>query len=99
MYCFQIRYTGYRDRPQEERQVRFHNGCREGHTEIAFISSGTNIQIVFNPNYGPYMPEKELDFEQEEDKVNNSSHFEYFNIDNKLFQYLFFSCIQYLYNL
>ncbi|KAG8226965.1 hypothetical protein J437_LFUL009516, partial [Ladona fulva] len=30
----EVRYTGYRDRPQEERQLRFQNGCREGHTEI-----------------------------------------------------------------
>jgi len=30
----QVRYTGYRDRPLEERQVRFQNGCREGHTEL-----------------------------------------------------------------
>jgi hypothetical protein len=37
---FQVRYTGYRDRPQEERQVRFQNGCREGHTEI--VSSHLN---------------------------------------------------------
>jgi len=36
-FFFQVRYTGYRDRPQEERQVRFQNGCREGHTEIVSI--------------------------------------------------------------
>ncbi|KAH8020170.1 hypothetical protein HPB51_025331 [Rhipicephalus microplus] len=30
----EIRYTGYRDRPLEERQVRFQNACREGHTEV-----------------------------------------------------------------
>lgn len=36
-FPFQVRYTGFRDRPQEERQVRFQNGCREGHTEIVSI--------------------------------------------------------------
>jgi hypothetical protein len=33
----QVRYTGYRDRPLEERQMRFQNGCREGHTEIVSV--------------------------------------------------------------
>lgn len=65
----QVRYTGYRDRPQEERQIRFQNGCREGHTEIAFTCSGTNIQLVFNLNLGPYHPEREVDFEKEHGKV------------------------------
>jgi len=34
LFCLQVRYTGYRDRPLEERKVRFQNGCREGITEI-----------------------------------------------------------------
>lgn len=67
-----MRYTGYRDRPQEERQIRFQNGCREGHTEIAFTCSGTNIQLVFNLNLGPYHPEREVDFEKEHGKVSHS---------------------------
>lgn len=33
----EVRYTGFRDRPQEERQLRFQTGCREGHTELCFI--------------------------------------------------------------
>lgn len=65
----QVRYTGYRDRPQEERQIRFQNGCREGHTEIAFTNSGTNIQLVFNLSLGPYHPEREVDFDKEHGKV------------------------------
>ncbi len=30
----QVRYVGFRDRPLEERQMRFAAGCREGHAEI-----------------------------------------------------------------
>lgn len=41
---FQVRYTGYRDRPQEERQVRFQNGCREGHTEIVSLTYSIELQ-------------------------------------------------------
>lgn len=67
----QIRYTGYRDRPQEERQVRFQNDTRtQGRTEIAFVASGTNLQLTFN-NMAPYgHPERELDFDKEPNKVS-----------------------------
>lgn len=30
----QIKYTGFRDRPHEERQARFQNACRDGRSEI-----------------------------------------------------------------
>ena len=36
-FAFQVRFTGYRDRPLEERQIRFQNGCREGHTEAVSV--------------------------------------------------------------
>lgn len=65
-----MRYTGYRDRPAEERQIRFQNGCREGHSELAFTNSGTNLQIVFNLSLGPYHPEREVDFDKEHGKVS-----------------------------
>jgi hypothetical protein len=68
----EVRYTGYRDRPQEERQVRFQNACREGHTEIAFAATGTNLQLVFTPPTTGYMPDKECDFEKEPGKVSPS---------------------------
>lgn len=33
--CFlQIKYTGFRDRPHEERQARFQNACRDGRSEV-----------------------------------------------------------------
>lgn len=67
----QIRYTGFRDRPIEERQIRFQNGCRaEGRTEIAFVASGTNLQLTFNCNMTPYGHERECDFEKEAGKVS-----------------------------
>ena len=31
---FQVRYTAFRDRPLQERQGKFINSLREGHTEI-----------------------------------------------------------------
>ncbi|KAF0770631.1 protein big brother-like [Aphis craccivora] len=45
-----VRYTGYRDRPHEERQSRFQIGCREGHVDIAFTATGTNLQLMFTPS-------------------------------------------------
>jgi len=72
----EVRYTGYRDRPLEERQMRFQNGCREGHTEIAFIATGTNLQLVFNPLSSGYPTEhRECDFDKEQGKVHLRSHF------------------------
>ncbi|XP_071440739.1 protein big brother-like isoform X2 [Hetaerina americana] len=78
----EVRFTGYRDRPLEERQVRFQNGCREGHAEIAFIATGTNVQLVFNPgsvySHGlaidPFGA-RECDFEKEPGKVHLRSSF------------------------
>ncbi|GAB0086603.1 Protein brother [Sergentomyia squamirostris] len=71
----EIRYTGFRDRPQDERIGRFQTGCREGHTEISFVASGTNLQLVFNIHHGPYLPERECDFDKEHGKVHIKSHF------------------------
>ncbi|XP_022094475.1 core-binding factor subunit beta-like isoform X1 [Acanthaster planci] len=45
----EIKYTGFRDRSHEERQVRFQAGCREGHAELAFSSTGTNLHLHFLP--------------------------------------------------
>lgn len=65
-FYVQVRYTGYRDRPLEERQVRFQNGCREGHAEVAFTATGTNLQLVFS--HAPYT-DRECDFQKERGKV------------------------------
>lgn len=74
----QVRFTGFRDRPQEERKLRFANGCREGHTEISFAGNGINFQLMFNPNPMMYHHhhhhltnfERELDFDKEHGKVS-----------------------------
>jgi hypothetical protein len=69
LFLFQVRYTGYRDRPPEERQMRFTSGCREGHTEIAFTATGTNLQLVFD--HSPYN-NRGCDFQKENGKVTLS---------------------------
>ncbi|XP_013779335.1 protein big brother-like [Limulus polyphemus] len=69
----EVRYTGYRDRPQEDRQIRFQNGCREGQTEIAFTTTGTNLQLVFSPCTNGYS--EGCDFEKEHGKVHIKSSF------------------------
>ncbi|XP_046675714.1 protein big brother-like [Homalodisca vitripennis] len=74
----EVRYTGYRDRPLDERVLRFHNACREGHTEIAFVATGTNLQLVFNPTANGYhlsTASRECDFDKEQGKVHLRSHF------------------------
>lgn len=67
----EVRYTGYRDRPLEERQMRFQNGCREGHTEVAFVATGTNLQLVFSPCTNGYS--EGCDFDKEQGKVHVKS--------------------------
>lgn len=74
----EVRYTGFRDRPQDERQLRFQTGCREGHTELSFVASGTNVQLIFNPGYHhhhhpAYAIERECDFDKEIGKVSTVS--------------------------
>ncbi|XP_063602084.1 protein big brother-like isoform X1 [Penaeus indicus] len=69
----QVRYTGHRDRPSEERRQKFQNQCRDGYTEIAFVSSGTNLQLSFTPTQGGYSPD--LDFNKDPGKVHIKSHF------------------------
>ncbi|RWS10503.1 protein big brother-like protein, partial [Dinothrombium tinctorium] len=63
---FSVRYTGYRDRPLDERQIRFQNSVREGHAETAFITTGTNLQLVFNPCVNGY--NDSCDFDKEHGK-------------------------------
>lgn len=81
-FSFQVRYTACRERAPEERQIRFINGCREGHTEIAFVASGTNLQIVFNANQNPYIPDKECDFDKEHGKVSINILIDHFRLLN-----------------
>ncbi|KAK9885575.1 hypothetical protein WA026_012330 [Henosepilachna vigintioctopunctata] len=71
----EVRYNGSRERPMEDRQLRLQNGCQEGHTEIAFAATGTNLQLVFTPPTSGYMPDKECDFEKDPGKVHINSSF------------------------
>ncbi|CAH1388706.1 unnamed protein product [Nezara viridula] len=73
-----VRFTGFRDRPTEERQIRFQNGCREGHTEVAFVATGTNMQLVFSPSTNGYLQgNRDCDFEKEHGKLS-SKHLRHF---------------------
>ena len=53
-FTFQVRFTGYRDRPLHERQTKFICALREGHTEIVsiFLSNFTfkkyRYRIIMN---------------------------------------------------
>lgn len=69
----EVRYTGFRDRPLEERQMRFQNACREGHTEVAFVATGTNLQLIFGPCSNGYS--EGCDFDREQGKVHVKSSF------------------------
>ncbi|KAF7242687.1 Core-binding factor subunit beta [Varanus komodoensis] len=69
-----IKYTGFRDRPHEERQARFQNACRDGRSEIAFVATGTNLSLQFFPaswqGEQRQAPTREyVDFEREGGKV------------------------------
>ncbi|KAI1285480.1 Protein big brother [Halotydeus destructor] len=70
----EVRYTGFRDRPLQERQIRFQNACREGHTELAFSTVGCNLSLIFNPCLTGYS-DGGCDFEKETGKVHIRSHF------------------------
>ncbi|XP_043563159.1 core-binding factor subunit beta isoform X6 [Chiloscyllium plagiosum] len=35
----EIKYTGFRDRPHDERQMRFQNACRDGRSEIVCLKA------------------------------------------------------------
>uniref|UniRef100_A0A8C3MAR1 Core-binding factor subunit beta n=1 Tax=Geospiza parvula TaxID=87175 RepID=A0A8C3MAR1_GEOPR len=70
----EIKYTGFRDRPHEERQARFQNACRDGRSEIAFVATGTNLSLQFFPaswqGEQRQTPTREyVDFEREGGKV------------------------------
>ncbi|XP_044049494.1 core-binding factor subunit beta isoform X2 [Siniperca chuatsi] len=74
----EIKYTGFRDRPHEERQARFQNACRDGRSEIAFVATGTNLSLQFFPAnlHGDQrqVPTREyVDFERETGKVAATS--------------------------
>uniref|UniRef100_A0A8C6SHZ7 Core-binding factor subunit beta n=1 Tax=Neogobius melanostomus TaxID=47308 RepID=A0A8C6SHZ7_9GOBI len=42
----EIKYTGFRDRPHEERQARFQNACRDGRSEIVSTHNALAFTII-----------------------------------------------------
>lgn len=77
----EVRYTGYKDRPQHERQARFQSECREGHADIAFVGLGTNLAVSFASDAWGDSPDDKapsretVDFEKEPGKVHLKSRF------------------------
>ncbi|XP_078256637.1 core-binding factor subunit beta isoform X3 [Rhinoraja longicauda] len=58
----EIKYTGFRDRPHDERQMRFQNACRDGRSEIFFPANWHGEQRQ--------TPTREyVDFERDQGKV------------------------------
>lgn len=72
----EVRYTAFRDRPVQERQAKFIQSLREGHSEIAFIATGFNLMLSFNPHpsFDPRIP-RQIDFDKEPGKVHVVSSF------------------------
>ncbi|XP_064640703.1 core-binding factor subunit beta-like isoform X2 [Lineus longissimus] len=78
----EIKYTGFRDRPHEERQLRFQTDCREGHADVAFTCVGANLQLTFasnstwNDSSQTSSRDRDLvDFDREPGKVHLKSRF------------------------
>jgi|ERR1712038_449087 len=77
----EVKYTGSIGRPHEERQLRFQADCREGHADMAFVGSGTNLSLSFISN--PWSESSEervptrdyVDFDREPGKVHLKSQF------------------------
>ncbi|KAF2347648.1 Core binding factor beta subunit [Trinorchestia longiramus] len=75
----EVKYTGYRDRPADERRQHFQKSLRSGVLEIAIVSNGTNINLCFsapgsnnynnnNNNNNNNSTTKELDLDKEPGK-------------------------------
>ncbi|XP_005092145.2 protein big brother [Aplysia californica] len=77
----EVRYTGFRDRPLDERQLRFQAECREGHADLAFVGTGTNLQMNFVANSWSESPDDRrltrefVNFDIEPGKVHLKSQF------------------------
>lgn len=72
-----VKFTGYRDRPMEERKRRFMEDLQEGHSVITFIATGTNLNLQFcrsalqEDKPANCRPTREsVDFESEPGKVH-----------------------------
>merc|ERR1719312_1526535 len=45
----EVRYMGHKDRPLHERQSRMVIGCKNGHVEIAYPSTGLSLLLSWQP--------------------------------------------------
>lgn len=77
-----VKYTGYKDKPHEERKQKFLQDLSEGHTVVTFIATGTNLTLLFcqralsDDRPPDTRPSREnVDFEREMGKVHMTSHF------------------------
>lgn len=77
----EVRYTGFRDRPIDERRLRLQEDCRQGHADVVFVNSGINLQLLFETNTWSSRPEERIvsrefvDFDRDPDKVYLKSQF------------------------
>lgn len=69
-----VRYTGFKDRPLEERQMKFLGNCHEGHTEVSVIQSGIQFTLMFNPTANLAFSNEGCDFDKEQGKVSVCVH-------------------------
>jgi hypothetical protein len=65
-----VKYTGFKDRPLEERQMKFIANCQEGHTEVSVVQSGSQFTLMFNPTINPAYNNEGCDFDKELGKVS-----------------------------
>lgn len=65
-----VKYTGFKDRPLEERQMKFIANCQEGHTEVSVVQSGNQFTLMFNPTANPAFNNEGCDFDKELGKVS-----------------------------
>lgn len=65
-----VKYTGFKDRPLEERQMKFIANCHEGHTEVSVVQSGSQFTLMFNPIADPACSPEGCDFNKEMGKVS-----------------------------
>lgn len=66
----EVKYTGFKDRPVEERQMKFIANCEEGHTEVSVVQSGNQFTLMFNPAANPDYNNEGCDFNKELGKVS-----------------------------
>ncbi|XP_074599249.1 protein big brother-like [Brevipalpus obovatus] len=67
----EIRFAGYKDKPEPERRTRCKNACNEGQLDLVFVPTGTNLQLVFSS----CVSADYCDFDKDGKKVHFKSSF------------------------